>query len=92
MRHKCCNADCLNYYDDVIGGDNAFGKRKAGATCIPCLYAEQMVDGGQTSEQVEAVPRLMEMFLQLLANTGWTWDHVKAAHLRMSQARPKPGS
>jgi hypothetical protein len=86
-RWKCRNAGCNNHYDDVIGGDNAFGKHKAGAECIPCLYAAQMVDHGQTIEQVEAVPQLMEMFTQLLGNTGWTWEHVKEAHARMYSAR-----
>ena len=57
-----------------------FGKHKAGATCIPCLYAEQMVDHGQTLEQVKAVPHLMQMFDDLLAKTGWTWEHVESSY------------
>ena len=52
-RHKCRNPWCNNHYDDVIGGDHAFGQHKAGAVCIPCLYAEQMAEHGQTIEQVE---------------------------------------
>ena len=83
-RYPCRNAGCPNHYDDVIGGDNAFGKHKSDAKCIPCLYADQMVRQGQSIEQVEAVPKLMEMFLQLLGNTGWTWEHVKEAHKRMA--------
>ena len=85
-RHKCRNVDCSNYYDDVIGGDSAFGKHKAGAECIPCLYAAQMVDQGTSVEKVESVPHLMEMFTRLLANTGWTWEHVKEAHARIWRA------
>lgn len=83
-RHKCRNTGCSNYYDDVIG---EFGKGKAGAVCIPCLYAEQMVDQGQTVEQVEVVPHLMAMFTELLGNTGWTWEHVRAAHARMGRSK-----
>ena len=83
-RYPCRNTGCPNYYDDVIGGDNAFGKHKSGAECIPCLYADQMVSHGQTIEQVEAVPHLMDMFLGLLEKTGWTWDHVKEAHKRIA--------
>lgn len=84
VRHKCRNAWCENRYDDIIGGDQAFGKHKAGAVCIPCLYAEQMVSQGQTLEQVEAVPKAMEMFLSLLGKTGWTWQHVKDSYARIS--------
>jgi hypothetical protein len=84
LRYKCRNAGCPNHYSDVIGGDKAFGAHKAGAECVPCLYANQMVDQGTTPEQVEAVPHLMEMFLQLLGNTGWTWQHVKDCHARMA--------
>lgn len=85
-RHKCKNKWCPNYYDDVIGGDNAFGKHKAGAECIPCLYADQMVEYEITIEQVEAVPALMNQFLQLLGNTGWTWEHMKESYNRRKAA------
>ncbi len=43
-----------------------------------------MTDHGQTPEQIEAVPHLMEQFDKLLAATGWTWQHVRDAHQRMS--------
>jgi hypothetical protein len=85
-RYKCRNAGCSNHYDDIIGGDTAFGNHKAGAVCIPCLYADQMVSHGQTIEQVEAVPLLMAQFSGLLARTGWTWEHVKESHKRMAGA------
>lgn len=78
----CGKPGCTNRYDDVIGGKNAFGGH--GATCIPCLYAEQMVEHDQTIEQVEAVPQLMQMFTDLLAKTGWNWEDVKASHARMA--------
>jgi hypothetical protein len=84
-RYKCRHSFCPNRYDDVIGGDNAFGKHKAGAVCVPCLYAEQMVHQGLSIERVEAVPHLMEMFVNLLGNTGWTWQHVKDSFRRMEQ-------
>lgn len=82
-RYRCRNKFCPNRYGDVIGGDNAFGKHKAGAVCIPCLYAEQMTEHGQTIDQVEGVPHLMEMFIGLLAKTGWTWQDVKDSYARM---------
>ncbi len=78
-RYKCRNTFCGNRYDDVIGGENAFGSNKAGGVCIPCLYAEQMARQGQTIEQVEAVPKLLSMFTDLLQKTGWTWEHLKAS-------------
>jgi len=92
---KCRHSDCENRYQDVIGGDNAFGKNKSGAECLPCMYAAQMVEHGQTIEEIESVPHLMKMFTELLrrgagdcryaeGKTGWTWEHVKASHARMT--------
>lgn len=87
-RYRCRNSFCDNEYDDVIGGDTAFGKHKAGAVCIPCLYTEQMVNQDLTIEKVEGVPDLMEMFLTLLGKTGWTWEHVKESFRRRVIAGP----
>jgi hypothetical protein len=90
VKHKCRNAYCPNKYDDVIGkvGWTQHATLK-GAECIPCLYAGQMVSQGQTIEQVEAVPQLMQMFLDLLVKTGWTWQDVKDAYQRASTNQPK---
>lgn len=85
-RYKCRHAFCPNHYTDVIGGDTAFGKHKAGAECIPCLYAAQMVDQGQTIEQVETVPQVLEMFLKVLTMNGWTWQDMKDSYQRMKLA------
>ena len=85
-RHKCRHPFCPNTYTEVIGGDNAFGKHKAGAVCVPCLYAEQMVSHGQTIEQVERVPALMQMFVGLLSKAGWTWQDMKDSYQRMAMA------
>jgi hypothetical protein len=82
VRHKCRYPYCHNHYDDVIGG----GSQKGG-DCIPCLYANQMLDHGQTIEQVEGVPHLMEMFSRLLSNTGWTLQHVKESYARAAVSR-----
>jgi hypothetical protein len=53
-RHKCRHKYCPNLYDDVIGQEGWGGGLK-GAECIPCLYAHQMLDQGQTPEQIEAL-------------------------------------
>ena len=98
---KCKFPWCPNRYTDVVGGDNAFGKGRKNATCIPCMYAEQMVRHGQTIEQVEALPHLMEMFTDLLAKTGWTWqqharqlpaheDAIHSSHRRPAMRWPDP--
>ena len=76
---------CPNRYNDVIGGDNAFGKGRKNATCIPCMYAEQMVRQGQTIEQVEAVPHLVAMFTEVLAKNGWTWQNMRDSYERMKR-------
>lgn len=85
-KHKCRNEFCPNTYSDIIGADSAFGLHKAGAVCIPCLYAEQMISHGQTIDQVEAEPRIKEMFVRLLEKTGWTWQDMKDALVRMRSA------
>ncbi len=84
--YACRNKFCPNRYDDTIGGDHAFGKKRSGAECIPCLYADQMVNQGLTIEKVEAVPHLMEMFVGLLSKTGWTWQDMKDSYERMRRA------
>ena len=57
------------------------------------MYAIQMVRQGQTVEQVEAVPQLMQMFSDLLAKTGWSWQQVKDSYQRVmalsSEARER---
>lgn len=93
-RHKCCHTYCPHQYDDVIGqkGWTQHASLK-GAECIPCMYAIQMVRQGQTVEQVEAVPQLMQMFSDLLAKTGWSWQQVKDSYQRVmalsSEARER---
>ena len=89
-RYKCRHAFCPNHYTDVIGGDTAFGKHKTGAVCVPCFYAEQMIEQGQTIEQVEERPELTEMFVGLLGKTGWTWQDMQDSYQRM-RARQEPG-
>jgi len=84
-RHKCRHKFCPHFYDDVIAKEGWGGGMK-GAECIPCLYALQMLDQGQTPEQVEAVPQLMESFVKLLGKTGWTWQHVKDSYERAKAA------
>jgi hypothetical protein len=59
----------------------AFGKHPKG-DCIPCGFAAEMIENGQTPEQIEQHAQLMGMFLPFLKNTGWTWDDVKASFLR----------
>jgi hypothetical protein len=77
QRFKCRQAGCPNTYTNVIGGDNAFGKNHSGADCVPCNIAAQMLDNGQTPEQIEACPQMMELMLQVLKGSGWTWQDVK---------------
>src|SRR5437016_3618693 len=85
VRYKCRNSYCPNHYDGIIGQTGWTQKAGLkGAECIPCLYAGQMVDQGQTIAQVEAHPHLMGMFVNLLGNTGWTWQHVKDSYERMA--------
>jgi len=86
-RRKCRRSFCPNYYDDVIGSPGSWGKG-AKAECIPCLFACQMVDQGQTIEQIEAVPDLMSQFATLLESTGWTWEDVKQSFGRLSSLVP----
>lgn len=75
---RCRQKGCPNTFTDVIGGDMAFGKNaKKSADCTPCNIAAQMIEYGQTPEQIEAVPQMMELMLSTLKNTGWTWQHVK---------------
>lgn len=83
-RHKCRHSYCPNHYDDVIG-KAGWTQRDSlkGAECVPCLYAVQLSNQGTTPEKVETVPHLMEMFTKLLANTGWTWQHVKDSYQRI---------
>ncbi len=84
--YRCRQDGCPNYFSEVIGGDNAFGKNAIKSSdCIPCNFAAQMVDNGQTPEMVEAIPELLEGFIDLLEKTGWTWEHVKESFTR----RPK---
>jgi len=85
-RYKCRHAFCPNHYTDVIGGDTAFGKHRSGAVCIPCLYAEQMIEQEQTIEQVEECPEVTEMFTTLLHKAGWTWQDMKDSYQRMKTA------
>jgi len=56
----------------------AFGKHPTG-DCIPCFLAAEMIENGQTPEQVEAVPQLMELMLSFLGKTGWVWGDLKAS-------------
>lgn len=83
--HKCRHSYCPNRYSDVVGqkGWTQHAQLK-GAECIPCLYANQMVNQGQTAEQVEAVPQLMEMVHGLLSATGWKWQDVKDSMARIT--------
>jgi hypothetical protein len=67
-------------------GQEGWGGGLKGAECIPCLYAHQMLDQGQTPEQIEAVLPLMESFVQLLGKTGWTWQDVKDSYERAKAA------
>lgn len=88
MSEKCRNAYCPNRYDDVIGQQGwTQHKSLKGGECVPCLYVNQMLDQGQTIEQVEAVPQAKQMFLDLLAKTGWTWQHVIDAYQRAKAVR-----
>lgn len=88
IRHKCRHKFCPNRYDDVIGGDNAFGKKKTGAECMPCFYASQMIQNEQTPEQIETSQQLMEMFTAHFENVGWCWQDVKDAYQRMKDRDP----
>lgn len=85
-RYKCRNSFCTNHYDEIIGGDKAFGSKKTGAVCIPCLYAAQLLDTGLTLDKVDETPHVKRMFLGLLAKTGWTWDDMIFSYQRMKAA------
>jgi hypothetical protein len=80
-RHNCRHSYCPNQYDDVIGAAG-WGGIQSGGECVPCLYAHQILHQGQTIEQIEAVPQLMQMFTDLLGKTGWTWQDVKDCYER----------
>jgi hypothetical protein len=77
QRFKCRQAGCPNTYTNVIGGDMAFGRVRGNADCVPCNIAAQMLDYGQTPEQIEACAQMMELMLQVLKESGWTWQDVK---------------
>lgn len=83
QRHRCRHRFCPNHYDDVIGGEGAFGKKKSGAECLPCFYAGQMILSSQTAEEVESAPYLMQAFTEFLEKTGWAWQDVKDSYQRM---------
>jgi hypothetical protein len=83
-RHKCRHSYCPNYYDDVVG--KAGWTQHAtldGAECLPCLYANQIADGGKTIEEIEAVPAMVAMFESTLGPMGWGWQDVKDAYQRV---------
>src|ERR1017187_1667028 len=88
MSCKCRHAYCPNRYSDVVGqrGWTQHPTLK-GAECIPCLYANQMVDGGQSPEQIELCATLMQMFAELLDATGWKWSDVQDAYARVMRER-----
>ncbi len=81
-RYRCRQNGCPNTYTDVVGGDNAFGKHKGHADCLPCFFAAQLIENGQTPEQIETMPHLVASFRDKLAPMGWTWDDVKASYAR----------
>lgn len=89
-RHRCRHKFCPNRYDDVIGGDGAFGSKKTGAECMPCFYAAQFIENGQTPEQIEGSAHVMEMMLPHLEKVGWNWNDVKAAFERMKTVNYAP--
>ena len=81
--HRCRQMGCPNTYSDVVGGDMAFGKHYAGADCLPCFYAAMLHDNGQTPEQIEAHPTLMNEFIPHLDKCGWSWRDVKDSFNRV---------
>lgn len=89
IRHKCRHKFCFNRYDDVIGGDGAFGKKKTGAECMPCFYASSLIENELTPERVEGNSQFMAEMLPHLERTGWTWQDVKDAYLRMKDRDPQ---
>lgn len=88
MNHKCRHKECPNTYDDVVGGDMAFGRNKRGAECLPCFYADQLLEQDLTPERVAAVPVIVDSFNEHLSRTGWTWRDVEAAYARRQLAHP----
>ena len=83
-RYRCRRSYCPNRYDDVVGADG-WGKKKSGAECLPCLYAMQMVSHGQTPEQIEAAPEMVEQFNSTLYKMGWSWRDIKDSYERIQR-------
>lgn len=63
--HKCRRAYCPNYCTDIIGAPGSWGKNAKGE-CVPCFFAMQMTEQGQTLEQIEAFPEFMEQLRPFL--------------------------
>lgn len=80
-KKKCQNEFCRNTYTDVICGPDY------GAVCVPCFYADQMVNQSRTMEDIESTPHLKEMFLRVLSMNGWTWSDLQLAFQRMDLRR-----
>lgn len=82
-RIKCANKFCINHYNAVVGA----GARARGSICIPCLYAEQMLDQCRTPAEIEGVPSLRAHFEGVLRGTGWMWEDVKKSYALMEARR-----
>ncbi len=80
-RGHCRQKECPNQFDEMIGGEQAFGKRLVG-DCIPCLIAAQLVDVGKGLDLIEGNPQMLEMTAAHLENTGWTWADLVASYGR----------
>jgi len=83
-RYKCRRPYCPNYYDDIVGA-SGWGNIKSGAECLPCLYAMQMVSHGQTPEQIEESPHMVNEFNSTLDKMGWSWQDIKDSYARIKQ-------
>jgi len=70
---KCVQKGCKNTYTDIVGSSCWSLK---GATCLPCFYAGQMKQNGQTPEQIQAVPAIFSPLCESLAKMGWGWEQL----------------
>lgn len=79
---KCRHTFCQNRYDDVIG----MGERKTGAVCLPCHFAERLIEEQRTPVEVKSHATLFDAMTQFLYATGWKWEHVETSFRLLNTA------
>jgi hypothetical protein len=82
-RRKCRRSYCPNHYDEDIGAPGSWGKNARGE-CVPCFFAMQMVELGNTIERIEAFPAYMAEIIPFLEKCGWDWQDVKDSYARIN--------